>query len=381
VAAIAGVHMNDLKRLSLADPTLGKAESDALHEVIDSGWITMGERVQAFEEAFARMHEASEAEAVSSATAGLHLALVGLGIGPEDEVLVPSLTFVASANAVWYTGARPVLGDIESVQRPLLALDDARARLGPRTRAIILVHYGGWLCPMADWRAFADRHGIALVVDASHAPGLPGAVAGADAAVFSFYGNKNLTTAEGGMVVTGDSALAGRVRRLRSHGMTTLTWDRHAGHAFSYDVTDLGFNYRMDELRAALGLVQLERLPEWNRRRVALLECYRARFAETDTGIELPFEADEPTTGHLCPALLPEGTDRQAVMTGLREAVVQSSIHYPPIHTFSWYRSHLGETSLPVTEAFAARELSLPLHPGLDEADVDRVVEEVGVWL
>lgn len=367
----------DNRELSLADPVLGKAEAEALCEVIASGWITMGGKVKELEDAFAAAHGARHGVAVSSATAGLHLALQALGLGPGDEVLVPSLTFVASANAACYTGAAPVLVDIESDDLPHISLEDATTKVTRRTKAVMVMHYGGWSCPMEDWRAFADAHELALVADAAHAPGLPEAVVGADAAVFSFYGNKNMTTAEGGMVLTGDDALAERVRRLRSHGMTSLTWDRHAGHAFSYDVTDLGFNYRLDELRAAVGLVQLDRLPEWNRRRAELLTCYRQRFAAADCGITLPFAPNALTAAHLCPALLPLDTDRHALMTALRAVGIRSSIHYPPIHEFSLYRDCLGAQRLPRTEAFAARELSLPLHPALKREDIDRVVDEV----
>jgi len=365
------------KELSLSPPIVGDAEAQALKEVIQSGWITMGETVQRFEQAFATLHGMNDAVAVSSATAGLHLSLAALGVGEGDEVIVPSLTFVATANAALYTGATPVLADIEAVDRPHISMEDARAKLTPRTKAIVLVHYGGWLCPMDRWREFADEHGLYLVEDASHAPGLPGVGQHGDAAVFSFYGNKNMTTAEGGMVLARDPDILGRVRRLRSHGMTSLTLDRHKGHAFSYDVTDLGFNYRMDELRAALGLVQLEQLEGWNRKRARLLERYREAFAHADGGVTLPFDPREPTTAHVCPALLPTGTDREALMQTLRGQGIHTSIHYPPIHAFSYYRSRLGEQRLEHTEAFSGRELSLPLHPGLAARDIDYVVDAV----
>lgn len=364
------------KELSLSPPLVGEAELQALKEVIDSGWITMGETVQRFEQAFATVHGMDDAVAVSSATAGLHLALAALGIGKGDEVIVPSLTFVASANTVLYTGATPVLADIEAVERPHLSLEDTERRLTPRTKAVVLVHYGGWLCPMDRWREFADAHGLWLVEDASHAPGLPGVAKHGDAAVFSFYGNKNMTTAEGGMVLARDPDALDRARHLRSHGMTSLTLDRHKGHAFSYDVTDLGFNYRMDELRAALGLVQLERLHDWNHRRRTLLDRYREAFATADADIEMPFGPDEPATGHLCPAILPHAADRESIMAALRAAGIHSSIHYPPIHGFSFHQVRLGDQHLPRTEDFAARELSLPLHPGLEEEDIDRVADE-----
>ena len=365
------------RTLSLSDPVLGDEEIAALRGVIESGWITMGDQVLRFEREFARVHGVGGAIAVSSGTAGLHLCLAALGIGPEDEVLVPSLTFVASANAVLYAGATPILVDIESVDQPHMSLADARAKLTPRTKAVILVHYGGWLCPMDAWRAFADEHGLAIVEDAAHAPGLSGVALQGDAAAFSFYGNKNMTTAEGGMAVARDPHIDARIRSLRSHGMTTLTLDRYSGHAFSYDVTGLGFNYRMDELRAALGLVQLAKLAERNTHRGALLEHYRKGFEEGERGMTLPFEPAEATVAHLCPALLPAGMDRERVMRKLRDAGIHSSIHYPPIHGFTYHAARLGPQELPQTEAFAARELSLPLHPGLSAEDVHYVVDRL----
>lgn len=363
--------------LSLSDPVLGDDEIAALTEVIESGWITMGDQVQRFEQEFAYIHGVEGAIAVSSGTAGLHLGLVALGVGPRDEVLVPSLTFVASANAVIYAGATPVLVDIESVHRPHMSLADARAKLTARTKAILLVHYGGWMCPMDTWRAFADEHGLLIVEDAAHAPGLHGVALKGDAAAFSFYGNKNMTTAEGGMAIARDETVDARIRGLRSHGMTTLTLDRYSGHAFSYDVTCLGFNYRMDELRAAMGLAQVAKLTERNSLRAALLERYRTRFEEGGAGVTLPFERAENTVAHLCPALLPQGANREEIMRELREAGVHSSIHYPPIHRFSFHAARFGSQKLPHTETFAARELSLPLHPGLTADDVDYVVDRL----
>lgn len=365
------------RTLSLSDPVLGDEEIAALKGVIESGWITMGDQVRRFEQAFARLHGVADAVAVGSGTAALHLCLAALGVGSGDEVLVPSLTFVASANAVTYAGANPILVDIESVDRPHMSLEDARAKLAPNTKAILLVHYGGWLCPMDAWRAFADEHGLVIVEDAAHAPGLRGVALQGDGAAFSFYGNKNMTTAEGGMAVARDPVADARIRNLRSHGMTTLTLDRYAGHAFSYDVTGLGFNYRMDELRAAMGRVQLEKLGARNARRAALLNRYRKGFDQGERELTLPFEPTEQTVAHLCPALLPPGTDRKRVMGALREAGIHSSIHYPPIHRFSYHAARFGPQDLPQTEAFAARELSLPLHPKLADEDVDYVVDRL----
>jgi dTDP-4-amino-4,6-dideoxygalactose transaminase len=353
---------------------LGGEEKEALSAVIDSNWLTMGDRVTGFERAFAGLHGTFDAVAVSSCTAGLHLCLGALGIGMGDEVLVPSLTFVATANAVLYSGASPVFVDIESERRPHISLEDAGAKCSPTTKAVIVMHYGGYLVDLPAWRSFADQHSLLLIEDAAHAPAVGEVGRVSDASAFSFFANKNMSTAEGGMVLAREKSVLDRVRRMRSHGMTTGTLDRHRGHAYSYDVTTLGYNYRMDELRAAMGAAQLKRLPEWNRRRREIALQYRGKLAEALPEIDIPFSAEHNTAAHLMPVLLPAAVDRAEVMTALREAAIQTSIHYPPVHLFSYYQSLFPGTILPVTEVFAKRELTLPLHPSLDNQDVTRVV-------
>jgi dTDP-4-amino-4,6-dideoxygalactose transaminase len=232
----------------LGNPVLGEEEKQALSEVIDSGWLTMGERVAAFEKAFADLHGVGNAVAVNSCTAGLHLCLTALGIGPGDEVLVPSVTFVATVNAVVYAGAAPVFVDIINRELPHISIADAEARCTLKTRAVIVMHYGGYLVDLAAWRRFADAHDLLLIEDAAHAPGIAEVGRWGDAAAFSFFTNKNMTTAEGGMVVARDPVVAQRIRQMRGHGMTKSTLERHRGHAYSYDVTMLGYNYRLDEL-------------------------------------------------------------------------------------------------------------------------------------
>lgn len=362
------------RRLLVAEPCLGLGEMTALAEVIDGGWITMGERVRAFERAFAEMHGTEDAVAVSSCTAGLHLIMHALGLGPGDEVLVPSLTFVATANCVRYVGATPVFVDIASTELPLMSLADAAAKCTPRTRAVILVHFAGYLVDPEPWRAFAAERGLVLVEDAAHAAGLPGVGTLGAAAAFSFYGNKNMTTAEGGMVVARDPALRETVRQARGHGLTTGTFQRLNSRTPTYDVTMLGFNYRMDELRAAMGLVQLSHLLEWNETRRALTHRYRSLLRAECPEVSLPFEDARPSVHHIMPVLLPAHADRQTVIDALAERSIQTTIHYPPVHRLSFYRAQDSTLALPTTEAFADRELTLPLHPRMNQQDVRRVV-------
>ncbi|MEW5775032.1 MAG: DegT/DnrJ/EryC1/StrS aminotransferase family protein [Thermodesulfobacteriota bacterium] len=367
--------------IELAGPVLGPEEKQAVLDVLDSGWLTMGEKVRAFERKFADMHGGMDALGVNSCTSALHLALLALGITDQDEVIVPTVTFVATVNAVLYTGARPVMADITDPAVPLLLPENAAPLVGPRTRAVVVVHYGGYEADMAAWRAFCDRHGLYLVVDAAHATGAAFAARDADAACFSFFPNKNMTTAEGGMLLARDPEVLARARGLRSHGMTTLTLERHKGHAYSYDVTMLGHNYRLDEIRAALGMVQLDRLPAMNARRAELSALYRELLEHQLPQVEMTFQAAWPTAAHLVTVLLPEDADRLMVMKGLRERKVQSSIHYPPVHLFTCHRDLLGDVSLPVSEEYCRRTLTLPLHPGLSEEDVAYVVDSLDAAL
>jgi dTDP-4-amino-4,6-dideoxygalactose transaminase len=365
--------MPDNEQILLSTPRLGEEEKQALSRVIDSGWITMGDTVAAFERAFAEVHGLNNAVAVNSCTAALHLSLVALGIEPGDEVLVPSLSFVATANAVLYSGATPVFVDIEGVDVPHISLEDAKAKCTPRTKAVIVMHYGGYVVDLEAWRSFCDEKGIVLIEDAAHAPGVGTVGRLSDASAFSFFSNKNMTMAEGGVILSRDASVLECIRHLRSHGMTTDTLVRHRGHAYSYDVTMLGYNYRIDELRAAIGLVQLARLPEWNRRRNELSQLYRQMLADQILEVVIPFDPTHETAAHLMPILLPTGTNRQEVMNHLRGAGIQSSIHYPPIHHFSYYRERCPGVMLPKTEKFSNKELTLPLHPILTENDVERV--------
>jgi dTDP-4-amino-4,6-dideoxygalactose transaminase len=358
---------------------VGEPEKSALSAIVDSGWLTMGERVRAFEEAFAAVHGMDDCVAVNSCTAALHLILHALGVGPGDDVLVPSLTFVATANAALYVGAKPVFVDIESVDTPLMSLAHAESLCTPNTKAIILVHFAGYLANRAAWQDLARRKGVYLVEDAAHAPGLKDVGTFGDAAAFSFYGNKNMTTAEGGAVIARDPALLQKVRQARGHGMTSSTHQRLNSRTPIYDVTMLGFNYRLDELRAAIGLVQLGNLLEWNETRRNLSGHYRRLIAKHCPQVAVPFGQTWSSAHHILPVLLPGHVNRQEVIDHLRANDIQTTIHYPPVHTLTLYRNMYPDIVLPQTEAFAGRELTLPLHPLMTAATVEYIVAALEV--
>jgi len=373
----------------LADVVLGPEEIATVGEVLRCGWLSQGLRVEQLETAWAEYLGVKYAVVVSSGTAALHLACLALGLGPGDEVLCPSLTFVATANAILYTGARPVFVDINGPQDLNLSASDAAAKVSPRTKAVMVVHYAGFPVDLTPFQSLAARFGLALIEDCAHAPGAkypsPGEVRKVGSlgtiACFSFFANKNLTTGEGGLVVTNDTSLAARIRTARSHGMTTLTWDRYRGHGFDYDVVALGYNYRLDEIRAALGLVQLRRLGDNNARRRLLTAQYREQLKEIQ-GLEIPFLNHRLDTSacHLFPVLLPPDQNRAAFMAALKQRGIQTSIHYPPIHLFSYYKQLYPtgyDHHLPHTEAVAAREVTLPLYPTLTSNKLSKVIKAV----
>ena len=367
-------------RVPLADVRLGPEEESAVLDVLRSGWLTMGGVTQAFEQEFAAFVGAKHAFAVTNATAALHLACMAVGLGEGDEVIVPSLTFVATANAVRYTGANVVFADIESEDWLCICPRSIEEKINERTRAIVVMHYAGFACDMPEILRVAKKYHLAVIEDAAHAVGasLDGKPLGTwgDVGCYSFFGNKNMTTAEGGVLVTDDDRLADKVRILRSHGMTTLTWDRHQGHASTYDVVDLGYNYRIDEIRAALGREQLKKLPAGNVRREVLVERYRKEFAERLPALGLPFsEKRGLSSQHIFPVLLPEGVDRQSFREALKADGIQTSFHYPPVHHFRIYRQE-GE-ELWMTENAARRQVTLPLFPGMTDAQQNLVIESV----
>jgi dTDP-4-amino-4,6-dideoxygalactose transaminase len=363
----------------LADVVVAEEDIAAVADVYRSGWLSMGPQTEALEREFATYAGARHALAVANGTAALHLICAAAGLGPGDEVVVPSMTFVATVNAIAYTTATPVFADVVSVTEPWLDPGSVEAALTEHTRAIMGMAYGGHPGRIADVAALGRERGLVLLEDAAHAAGsrLGGRHLGTFglAGAFSFFSNKNLAVGEGGMVVTDDDEVAARVRLLRSHGMTTLSWDRHRGHASGYDVVDLGFNYRIDEPRAALARRRLARLDADNARRAEL----DARYRELLAGVDGLTRALPPVPGaqlahHLFTIVLDDGVGRAPFREELAARGVQTSVHYPPAHRFSIYAAAVD---LPVTEAYAARAVTLPLFATMTLAQQNEVVDAV----
>ena len=365
----------------LSDIDFGPEETAAVVSVLESRWLTMGGVTQSFESEFAAYVNTKHALAVTNCTAALHMACMALGLGPQDEVIVPALTFVATANAVRYTGATPVFADVISENNLNISPDSIEQRITPRTRAIITMHYGGYPCDMPRIMEIAKKHGLQVIEDDAHSIGseLDGIRMGnwGDIGCFSFFSNKNMTTGEGGMLTAREDAIAEKLSLFRSHGMTSLTWDRHKGHAWSYDVVALGYNYRIDEVRAAVGRVQLSKLDANNARRRSLTQQYREALQATAPEITVPF-ADHPgiSAAHIMPVLLPAGTDRILFMEKMKAQGIQTSIHYPPVHHFTGYKEFKNSV-LPVTDDVAGREVTLPLYPAMKDTDIELVTKAI----
>jgi dTDP-4-amino-4,6-dideoxygalactose transaminase len=361
---------------------LGEEEAMAAAEVVRSGWLTMGPRTVSFEEELARYVGAEHAIAVSSCTAALHLALEACGVGPGDEVLLPTLTFTATAEVVTYLQARPVLVDSDPRQMNL-CLKDAERKLSPRTKAIIPVHFAGHPCDMAAMQAFARGHGLKVVEDAAHA--LPAKYHGrmigglSDATAFSFYATKTLSTGEGGMITTNDPALASRMRLMRLHGMSRDAWKRYSGGPWRYDVLEAGYKYNLTDMQSAIGLVQLKKCDALRDRREEIAHLYAAGL-ETIRGFRgLQVSTDVQHAWHLYCIQMEEGflrIGRDDVIRRLNERGIGTSVHFIPLHEHSYYRGrwNYAPGDFPVAGGFGARCLSIPLYPGMRDEEAHCVL-------
>ena len=363
--------------------TIEAEDLAAVAQALTSGWLTTGPLVDAFETAFARSLGAAHAVAVNSGTAALHAAMRALNIGPGDEVIVPAITFAATANSVVYEGGTPVFADVDAAT---LLIDTAsvEGRITPHTKAIAAVDYAGQAADYDALGQLAQRHSLKIVADARHAPGghYKGRPVGtlADISTFSFHPVKHLTTAEGGMCLTQDEMLAKHMRRFRNHGIDSDHRQRAARGTFAYDMKELGFNYRLNDVQCALGMAQLPRLPAWVSRRQAIAAMYDAAFAEMAYIRPLPALPDRSHAYHLYVVELNlEMLDmsRAAAFEKLRSLGIGANVHYAPVHLLSFYRERFGHSPglCPVAERLSERILTLPMFPAMQDHEVARVVQ------
>ena len=368
--------------LPLANVELSEGIILAAMEALRSNWLTMGPRTQVLEAAFAGKLGLVHGVAVSSGTAGIHLACLGADVGPGDEVIVPALGFVADAHAAHWCGGRTVFADVQSAEQPLLDVDSVESLITERTKAVLPVHMFGYAVELDGLRELCERRGIALIEDcceaagATFADGSPVGTVG-QSGVYSFFAKTQLPVGEGGIVVTDDDRVAERVRLLRSHAMTSVTWDRHRGHAETYDITDLGFNYRLDEPRAAMANAHLEELDGKLAKLRATVAAYRERVAAID-GVTLPFSDEQAQrSGNFAfPVMVADEEQRDRVRARLAERGVQTTF-YPAITTLSLYAEAGREHPCPIAEEVASRHFAMPLSTSMGPEQVELACAEL----
>ena len=367
--------------IPLFDLNYGKEEEEAVLDTLRSKWISMGPKCAELERVFANLLRAKYALAITNCTAALHLACLALDIKEGDEVICPSLTFAATINAIKYTGATPVFCDITSVSDFSIDPNEIEKLITPKTKAIMVMHFAGFPCAMDNIREIAKKYKLKIIEDACHGPlsEYHGAKLGTigDIGCFSFFSNKNISTGEGGMLVTNNEEIYEKIKLLRSHGMTTMSYQRAKGHATDYDIVDIGYNYRMDDIRASLGLVQLQKLEKDLAKRSDIRKNYIDNLLNVE-GITIPYiENQEYVSNYIFPIVLLDSTKekRDRLRTELHRIGIQTSVHYPAIHRFSAYSKETR--SLPKTEYVADNEITLPMYSKLKDEEVGYICEQL----
>lgn len=368
-------------KVQLSELNYDDSERQAVDRVLAGEWLTMGAKCIEFESSFADYHRFnSQGVFVSSATAALHLILMSLKIGINDEVIIPALTFVSDANVIKQLGATPVFADSQSLQDFNVSSDDIISKISDKTKAIVIVHFAGFPMDLSRLKKICKQKNISLIEDCAHAPGasIDQEYCGTfgDFSFYSFFSNKNLAVGEGGMVFARDPVKLDCIRLMRSHGMSSVTIDRHLGRNSTYDVSTVGLNYRADEMRAALGLVQLKKLSAGNAKRRELFNNYIEKLADTE--ILVPFKNVDSgvlPACHIMPILLPISCNRSEVMAIMKSSGIQTSIHYPSFLSFTAYKEEIEANQIKVANEISERELTLPMHPRLKFDEVSLVVE------
>lgn len=366
-------------KIPLFDLNFDEKEELAVQEVIQSKWISTGPKTAAFEQKFAEMLHVDHAVALSNCTVSLHLALKLAGVKTDDEVICPSLTFVATVNSIRYVDAIPVFADVTSYENPCIDPDDILKKITSKTKAIVVMHYGGFACDMDRIMEIAKEHNLKIIEDACHGPlsEYKGKKLGTigDIGCFSFFSNKNISTGEGGMLITNNSEYADRTKLLRSHGMTSMSYERAKGHSTAYDVVELGYNYRMDDIHSAIGLVQLGKIEVDLAKRSEIRKAYIEQLKDIDV-IIIPFECyTDFSSNYIFTIVLKNSTfeKRDKVREQLAEAGIQTSVHYPAVHRFLIYKEFYSE--LPVTDYLVDNLITLPMYSKLTHHKVGLIVD------
>ena len=356
-------------------------EAQVAYDTIQSGWISTGPKCEELEKMFVDMFHVGYAVSMSNCTDALHLCCLVCGVGPGDEVLCPSLTFAASANCIRYAGATPVFCDIVSPDHINIDSQEIEKKITAKTKAILVVHMAGFPCKMDEIMAIAKKHNLKVIEDACHGPlsEYKGQKLGTigDCAAFSFFSNKNISTGEGGMFISNNKELSDRARLLRSHGMTTMSYQRAGGHATAYDIVELGYNFRLDDIHAAIAIEQLKKLPGDLETRLAVRARYVERLSEIKN-VVVPFaDNTEFVSNYIMPIVLTKGTaeERDKIREAIHAAGIQTSVHYPAIHRFSIYKEY--GAVLPQTEYVTDHEITLPMYAALNMEQVDFICDTV----
>lgn len=366
-------------KIPLFQLNFGEEEIQAVTETIRSKWISTGPKCEELEHLFEEMFHVNHAVSVSNCTDALHLACRLCEIGPSDEVICSSLTFAASVNCIRYVGATPIFCDIIGPEHLNLDPIDIEKKITDKTKAIIIVHMAGFPAKMDEIMAIAKKHNLKVIEDSCHGPlsEYKGKKLGTigDIGCFSFFSNKNISTGEGGMLITNNKEMSERARLLRSHGMTTMSYQRAKGHATSYDIVDLGYNFRMDDIRASIAVVQLKKLQADLDKRIIVRKRYIEKLLQVKNIIVPHADNEEFVSNYIMPIVLMNCTSeyRDEVRDQLHKAGIQTSMHYPAIHKFSIYKEY--NASLPQTEYVTDHEITLPMYAALTNGEIDFIVE------
>lgn len=366
-------------RIPLFNLNFDGKEAQAAYDTIQSSWISTGPKCEELEKMFVDMFHVNYAVSTSNCTDALHLCCLVSGIGPGDEVICPSLTFAASANCIRYAGATPVFCDIVGPEHINIDPREIEKKITDKTKAILVVHMAGFPCRMDEIMTIAKKNNLKVIEDACHGPlsEYKGKKLGTigDCAAFSFFSNKNISTGEGGMFISNNKEMADKARLLRSHGMTTMSYQRAGGHATAYDIVELGYNFRLDDIHAAIAIEQLKKLPGDLEQRIAVRKRYIELLSKVENVI-IPFADNiEFTSNYIMPIVITKGTvaDRDAIRNKIHEAGVQTSVHYPAIHRFSIYKEY--GAVLPQTEFVTDHEITLPMYAALTMEQVEYICE------